>query len=79
LLEDLALAGCVAWVKHKLHREEHLAMTGVRRTSGAVAKAVFVARALPDGLLIGESTGRAVRGVGTDRPIHGTKRVRQEV
>ena len=34
-----------AWVKHKLRREERLAMTGVRRTSDAVAEAVFVARA----------------------------------
>ena len=34
-----------AWVKHKLARVECLAMTGVRRTSDAVAKAVFVARA----------------------------------
>ena len=55
---------CTAWVKHKLRREERLAMTGVRRTSDAVAKAVFVARALPDGSLVGESTGQAVRGVG---------------
>jgi hypothetical protein len=39
-------------------------MTGVRRTGDAVAKAAFVARALPDGSLIGESTGQAVRGVG---------------
>jgi bifunctional non-homologous end joining protein LigD len=40
---------CPAWVKHKLHREERLAVTGVRRTSDAVAEAVFAARALPDG------------------------------
>ena len=40
---------CAAWVKHKLRREERLAMTGVRRTSDAVTKAVFVGRALPDG------------------------------
>ena len=37
--------GCTAWVKHKLRREGRLAMTGVRRTSDAVAEAVFVARA----------------------------------
>ena len=36
---------CTAWVKHKLRRVECLAMTGVRRTSDAVAKAVFVVRA----------------------------------
>ena len=53
-----------AWVKHKLRREDRLAMTGVRRTSDAVAKAVFVARALPDGSLVGESTGQELRGVG---------------
>ena len=55
---------CTAWVKHKLRREERLAMTGVRRTSDAVAEAVFVARALPDGSLVGESTGQELRGVG---------------
>ncbi len=53
-----------AWVKHKLRRKDRLAMTGVRRTSDAVAKAVFVARALPDGSLVGESTGQELRGVG---------------
>ena len=36
---------CTSWVKHKLRREERLAVTGVRRTSDAVAEAVFVARA----------------------------------
>jgi len=51
-------------VKHKLHRVERLAMTVVAATSDALAKAVFVARALPDGSLVGESTGQAVRGVG---------------
>ncbi len=55
---------CTAWVKHKLRREERLATTGVRRTSDAVAKAVFAARALPDGTLVGESTGQELRGVG---------------
>ncbi len=49
---------CTAWVKHKFRREERLAVTGVRRTSDAVAEAVFVARALPDGSLVGESTGQ---------------------
>ena len=39
-------------------------MTGVRRTSDAVAKAVFVARALTDGSLVGESTGQELHGVG---------------
>ena len=53
-----------AWVKNKLRREDRLAMTGVRRTNDAVAKAVFVARALPDGSLVGESTGQELRGVG---------------
>ena len=78
--EELGLAGVVdqaaqldvrprapvrtAWVKHKPRREERFAMTGVRRTSDGVAEAVFVARALPDGSLVGESTGQAVRGVG---------------
>ena len=36
---------CTAWVKHKLRREERLAMTVVAATSDAVAKAAFVARA----------------------------------
>ena len=38
---------CTAWVKHKLRREERLAMTGVRRTSDAVAEAVFVGARCP--------------------------------
>jgi ATP-dependent DNA ligase len=36
---------CTAWVKHKLRREERLAMTVVAATSDAVAETVFVARA----------------------------------
>jgi hypothetical protein len=39
-------------VKHKLRREERLAMTVVAATSDAVAKAVLW-RALPDGSLVG--------------------------
>ncbi|MGZ4267560.1 MAG: hypothetical protein ACXVHB_28980 [Solirubrobacteraceae bacterium] len=52
-----------AWVKHKLRREERLAMTVVAATSDAVAKAVSW-RALPGGSLVGESTGQELRGVG---------------
>jgi ATP-dependent DNA ligase len=53
---------CTAWVKHKVRRVECLAVTGVRRTSDAVAEAVFAARALPDGSLVGESTAQELRG-----------------
>jgi ATP-dependent DNA ligase len=47
---------CTASVKHKLRREERLRVTGVRRTSGVVAEAVFVARGLPDGSLVGSGS-----------------------
>ena len=40
-------------VKRKIRRDEHLAVTGVRRTSEGVAEAIFVARKLSDGSLIG--------------------------
>ncbi len=39
----------VGWIKHKLRREERLAVTGVRRSSEGRTEAVFVARRLPDG------------------------------
>jgi ATP-dependent DNA ligase len=45
-----------AWMKHKVGREERLAVTVVRRTGDAVAEAVFVARALPDGSLVGSGS-----------------------
>ena len=42
-----------AWIKHKLRREEHLAVTGLRRSRDGTAEAVFVARRLPDGSFTG--------------------------
>jgi bifunctional non-homologous end joining protein LigD len=38
-----------AWIKHKLRREERLAVTGIRRSREGRTEAVFVARRLPDG------------------------------
>jgi bifunctional non-homologous end joining protein LigD len=38
-----------AWVKHKLRREEHLAVTGLRRTREGRVDAIRVARRLADG------------------------------
>jgi hypothetical protein len=40
-------------VKHKLRREERLAVTGIRRTPGRQVDAIFVARGLPDGSFAG--------------------------
>jgi bifunctional non-homologous end joining protein LigD len=37
-----------AWVKHKLRREERLAVTGIRRSPEGRIEALFVARRLPD-------------------------------
>jgi bifunctional non-homologous end joining protein LigD len=37
------------WIKHKIRREERLAVTGVRRSPEGRTEAVFVARRLPDG------------------------------
>jgi bifunctional non-homologous end joining protein LigD len=42
-----------AWIKHKLRREEQLAVTGLRRSRDGRAEAVFVARRLPDGSFTG--------------------------
>jgi bifunctional non-homologous end joining protein LigD len=42
-----------AWIKHKLRRQERLAVTGIRRSREGRAEAVFVARSLPDGTLTG--------------------------
>ena len=42
---------CTSWVKHKLRRQERLAVTGVRRSSEGKTDALFVARQLPDGSL----------------------------
>jgi ATP-dependent DNA ligase len=39
----------VSWVKHKLRRQERLAVTGVRRSRNGRTEAVYVARRLPDG------------------------------
>jgi bifunctional non-homologous end joining protein LigD len=38
-----------AWIKHKLRRQERLAVTGVRRSREGRPEAVFVARRLADG------------------------------
>ena len=40
---------CTAWVKHKLRREERLAVTGVRRNRDGQVEAIFVARHQTDG------------------------------
>jgi bifunctional non-homologous end joining protein LigD len=42
-----------SWVKHKLRREERLAVTGVRRTRQGNVEAILVARRCPDGSLTG--------------------------
>ena len=42
---------CTAWVKHKLRRQEHLALTGIRRARHGHIEAIFVARRQPDGSL----------------------------
>ena len=44
---------CTSWIKHKLRRQERLAVTGVRRSAGGKTDALFVARQLPDGSLRG--------------------------
>jgi bifunctional non-homologous end joining protein LigD len=41
------------WIKHKLRRDELLAVTGLRRNLGGRVEAVFVARRLPDGSMAG--------------------------
>jgi ATP-dependent DNA ligase len=50
-----------AWIKHKLRRQERLAVTGIRRSREGRAEAVFVARSLPDGSL--SSAGSIERGL----------------
>jgi bifunctional non-homologous end joining protein LigD len=42
---------CSSWVKHKLQRDERLAVTGIRRSRDGYAEAIFVARRQPDGSL----------------------------
>jgi bifunctional non-homologous end joining protein LigD len=42
-----------SWVKHKVRREEQLAVTGVRRTRAGAVDAIFVARRHPDGSFTG--------------------------
>jgi bifunctional non-homologous end joining protein LigD len=42
-----------AWVKHKLRREERLAVTGIRRIRDGGLEAIFVARHRPDGSFTG--------------------------
>jgi bifunctional non-homologous end joining protein LigD len=65
---DLGLEGVVAkrrdsrylsgrrttvWLKHKVRREERLAVTGLRRTRAGAVEAIFVARRHPDGSFTG--------------------------
>jgi bifunctional non-homologous end joining protein LigD len=40
---------CTAWVKHKLRRDERLAVAGVRRTREGRVDAIFASRPRPDG------------------------------
>ena len=47
---------CRSWVKHKLRRDERVAVTGSRRSTDGYADAVFVARRQPDGSLSGGGT-----------------------
>jgi bifunctional non-homologous end joining protein LigD len=42
-----------AWIKHKLRREEQLAVTGIRRTREGKVDGIHVARRLPDGAFAG--------------------------
>jgi bifunctional non-homologous end joining protein LigD len=44
---------CTSWVKHKLRRDERLAVTGIRRTREGHVEAIFVARRHEDGTLTG--------------------------
>ena len=44
---------CTAWVKHKLRRDERLAVTGVRRNREGHVEAIFVARRRSDGSFTG--------------------------
>jgi ATP-dependent DNA ligase len=50
-----------AWIKHKLRRDERLAVTGIRRSPDGTTEAVFVARQLPDGSL--QSAGSIEHGL----------------
>jgi bifunctional non-homologous end joining protein LigD len=44
---------CTAWLKHKLRREERLAVTGIRRNREGHVQAIFVARRRSDGSFTG--------------------------
>jgi bifunctional non-homologous end joining protein LigD len=44
---------CTSWVKHKLRRDERLAVTGIRRTREGALEAIFVARHQSDGSFSG--------------------------
>jgi hypothetical protein len=46
-------AGAGSWVKHKLRREERLAVTGLRRSRQGHAEAICVARRRPEGTFTG--------------------------
>ena len=53
-----------SWIKHKLRRDEQLAVTGVRRRPDGKTEAVFVARRRPDGSV--RSAGSIERGLSPD-------------
>jgi bifunctional non-homologous end joining protein LigD len=54
-LTSTYLAGrrCTSWVKHKLRREERLAVTGIRRRRDGAVEAIFVARPQTDSSFTG--------------------------
>jgi bifunctional non-homologous end joining protein LigD len=73
-LGSMYLSGrrCTSWVKHKLRREERLAVTGIRRTRDGALQAIFVARLQSDGSFTGAgavssgSSARSSTGSSTD-------------
>jgi bifunctional non-homologous end joining protein LigD len=52
---------CTAWMKHKLRREERLAVTGIRRRREGHVDAIFVARHQADGSFTGAGSGERGR------------------
>jgi bifunctional non-homologous end joining protein LigD len=65
-LDSRYLAGrrSASWVKHKVRRDERLAVTGIRRRRDGRTEAVFVARRLPDGSM--QSAGSIELGLTPD-------------
>jgi bifunctional non-homologous end joining protein LigD len=89
-VEELGLEGVVAkrldstyrpgrrsssWIKHKLRREERLAVTGIRRSPEGRTEAVFVARRLPDGTI--RSAGAIELGLRSEILEHLEQRLAQ--